>query len=224
MKKFLLALAFIILLGGIALSSRLIKINRISCSSQFGECNLNITDELGGIKLGSLKDSKEKINITLGKNKRVKEFVINYTPPKTLQVKVLERKPQVAILRKNASDYILVDREGVVLEEDSSTLLPIIIISEVGHSTEELTFAANLQYELFTNFNVNSSIMKKDHLLVNKDNVNFLLPLEGDLDVVLGSYNLILSWLKSEKEESRIEKVDAAREVDLRYKNPVMRI
>jgi len=224
MKKILLLLIILLVLVGILASPFFIKINNLNCTSQFGACSSDIKNDLDGIELGSLRDSKKKVQSTLLKHKKVKEFAINYTFPKTLNVVIVERKPQVAILRKNATNYILIDKDGTILEESDSTTFPIIAIQEVGHTNSELSFAANLQYELFINFNVNSSIMKKDHLLITKDGVNFLLPLKGDLDVVLGSYNLILSWLKSEKEKSRIDKVNAVYEVDLRYKNPVMRI
>lgn len=212
------------ILIGIVVSPMFININNINCTSQFGVCGDDIKTSLDSVILGNLKESKKNINNVLLKHRKIKEFAINYTFPKTLDVVIIERKPQVAILRKNATNYIVIDKDGVILEESDTTTYPTITIEDVGHTSSELSFASNLQHELFTNFDVNSSIMKTDHLLITKDGVNFLLPLEGDLDVVLGSYNLILSWLKSEKEKSRIDKVNAVYEVDLRYKNPVMRI
>jgi len=224
MKKLIILMLFIGLLGGVIFSSRLIQIKGISCESQYGPCSPDITKALEGVTLSNLQESRKNLEAVLQKNKKIKKYVINYTFPKTLKAQILERKPQVAVLRKNATNYILVDKEGIILEESENTPLPIITIAEVGHTSDELTFAANLQYELFTNFNVNSSIMNEDHLFITKDGIDFLFPLKGDLDEILGSYNLILSWLKSEKEESRIEQARSVTEIDLRYKNPVMRI
>ncbi len=217
MKKIILAILLVfIILVGIFLSERVIKIRNFECTSQYGPCSSNVLDSIE-VDEGSLYQSKKAIREKLTNNRLIKDFDFRFIPPSTMTVFVIEKKAVVATGREGEGTYELITEEGDVLREVSETQLPKIITREVI-SDKEIKFLSVLLRELSREDEVREGTVDKDSMVVKLSNgPKVILPLEGDPDVLLGSLELILSWLNREGEMTRIGIVD------LRYKNPVLR-
>ena len=70
-------------------------------------------------------------------------------------------------------------------------------------------------------YSINESIIENDYIKVKiKNYPQTLFSAEGDVDFLVGSIRLIFSRLNDEAEGIRMNEI---REIDLRYKNPVLR-
>lgn len=201
---------------------RLISIKKINCSSQYGPCNAQVLSELNKYQNTNYYKAKNEITKILKSSEYVSQFSVKYVLPDILTINLIEKKPSVALFVDNQK-YFLINQSGQVVDEVSETLLPKILPEaeinldltvgqEVG---SELKFAVLLMQKAYFIYNVSQSQMGNDSLsFVLSDGKKVIFPLEGDMDVLFGSLQLILSRLNTEANYSII---------DLRFKNPVLR-
>ena len=218
MKKFILFVVFLILLGaGGFFLVRAIRISRVVCKSQFGPCQNDLDSKLQLAKGKGIFEAKAYLNDTLKKDSKILRFSVGFLLPSGFNVSVIEKKALVAFVPRGGGDFILVSGDGEILAHEKTSLLPkITSYLELDH--ERLVYAANLVSSLYIFYNVNSATIDNDGIKVSGINgMDVIFPLDGDRDVLLGSLSLILSRLPSVKEDTKIKVID------LRFKNPVLR-
>ncbi len=208
------------------LAPRLLIINNISCSNQYGSCSEILQQDLGAIKGKSLRKIKGLVVEMMKQNLFVKEYTLRYIIPDKIVVYVIVKKPKFTLKSNKNNALALIDQDGVVLGYSENTTLPVVVFSQgliaVGESvsTKEL-FALKLVSSMDYYYQVKEGTLIEDRLEVFLgDGVKVILPLEGDREVLLGSLKVVLSRLNENAKDAKIERVS---EIDLRFKNPVLR-
>jgi len=180
---------------------RLIRINKISCKSQYGECSLDLTERFAKLQGKSLFDARGAIGEELSGERTISDFMIQFKLPSNLVVNVLEKKPKYAL--KAGDTYALVDKEGLVIKIEKETPLPYIELAGVLP-------------------NVGGGRLENQSLVVElPQGLKVIFPLEGEKEVLLGALRVILDRLNESDKDSRIGK--EITEVDLRFQNPVLK-
>lgn len=219
-----------IVLGFVFYLPRKIIIKNIECESQYGNCSERVMVLLGNYVGQSLYESKKTINESLPSDVVRNTITFRYLYPSTLRIGVIETKPEFALGNMDKTDFRLVDTDGNVLSKVTGTSLPIVKIEsdlpEVGTVLDEnYIFALGLMRDLFRTYNLTEGVVTNNGLLVElPTKTNVLFPLEGDRDVLLGSFVLVINQLNTESSSSTMDKqVLVGKTVDLRFKNPVIR-
>ncbi len=201
---------------------KLVRITRIECSSQYGSCDAILADSLN--ISGNYKDVKKQINELLDKNVRVSSYTVQYKIPSILKVELNLIKPKYAI-RDLSNNCYLIDKNGVVIEISKESNLPTLI-NNVTYSTgqkisDKDNFALQLIEKVSWVYSVPVGTIENGSLLIMlKEGILVRFPLVGDSDVLVGSLRLIFSRLNDESEGIRMNEI---REIDLRFKNPILR-
>lgn len=202
---------------------KMIKINKIECSSQFGTCTKSY-------QLGDYSFVKKQIEADLNKDIQVSSYLIQYKIPSTIKIDLSLKRPKYAI--KNLSnDIYFIDKDGLVLT-NASELNFLYLTSDTTYTagqkiSDKEMFSLKLLEKVKLINNVTSAEIKKGTLELKIDD-RFLVkfPIEGDIDVLVGSLRLIFSRLNENSQGIKIENtvnISDVREIDLRFKNPVLR-
>lgn len=212
---FILFLAVLVIL--FLVIPRLLSINNVSCTNQYGSCGEEMQRDLEKIKGKSLKEVKELIAAMMSKNLFVKDYSYKYEIPDKIVVYVIVKKSKFTLQNSKDNSLALIDRDGVVLGFGENTTLPVVVFSgdsiAVGESVnaKEL-FSLNLISSMYYYYQAKKGIMVEDRLEVRlRDGVTVIFPLAGDRDVLLGSLKIVLS------------KIEGVSTIDLRFKNPVLK-
>ena len=196
---------------------RVIKITKIECLTQYGLCSDDLTKNVNSVLGRPLIIAKRELKKILKNYALAQKYSIRFKLPSILRTDIILAKPKFAIGKGDGSKSVLVDKGGFVLEEVSETNLPRILISGelpgVGEKVkEDKFFALNLVYGIYYLYQVKVGEIDVDRLIVNFPNgVKVIFPLEGDRDTLLGSLKLVFA------------KAENVKEIDLRYKNPIIR-
>lgn len=210
---------------------RVLKVNVITCQSQFGPCNRNLEVRIKRVedRKASLYETKRELQKILSNDILVSDFSLQFKLPGRLAINLLERKPKYALKIRGTNSYALVGKEGYVIYFQDATNLPVLIVSEpppnVGEVvSEEKLFALDLLYDMFSLYQVRTGAIENGSLVIElEQGPKVIFPLEGDREALLGSLRLILSKLNSDEQDSRIENVSGVSIIDLRFKNPVVK-
>lgn len=219
--SFVLIIIFICLTPSIIL--KLIKINKIECFSQYGDCGGVFDSKLSVV--GSYKDTKENLEQILKNNIKVKSYVIQYKIPGTLKIEIDLKKPKFAIKNKD-SRYYLIDEDRLILEISNDSNLPCLISNDfnknIGDEVGDIDiFALKIIEKVAWLYSVKTGLLENNELKITlKEGIIVHFPLEGDIDELVGSLRLIFSRLNDEGEGIRMEDI---REIDLRFNNAVLR-
>ena len=127
---------------------------------------------------------------------------------------------------KSSSVFCPIDKDGVCLRIETTTNLPLVEIEgnppNVGDKIDSgQLFALEIIYSLFSYLGVKEGMLVEGRLEAEVEGYRVIFPLQGDRSVLLGSLELILSRLKSEGKDSKID-YTAVSKIDLRFKNPVL--
>lgn len=223
-----LVIGALLLLGipGIFLSlPALVKVNHLDCKSQYGPCGAALEEKIKKSEGLSLRGAKGTLGSLLKNEVGIEDFSIQYKIPDRLVVDVILTKPKFALKKEGQPQFVLIDKEGIALRWEDSTNLPFVEtggevpnVGEIAQSRE--IFALNLMYDVFSAYEIQMGKITDDSLVIDMEGgLTVLFPLEGDKDVLTGSLALILAKLKLHPQDSRIN----VREIDLRFKNPVLR-
>lgn len=219
--KVLVIIAILLVLAGLLLAARRLKVEKIVCRSQFGPCSETLLQSLAkfrGVPAFEVIGSAKK---TLSLDRKVSKFRVRYLFPETLAIDVVERKAEVALGKQGFDGYVLVDKDGYVLAVEKNTSLPIINVMDNQNInflpgtkiSDNLFFAEKLMKYIFTLYSVKLAVYYGDRVEAKLNSgQKVIFPISGDVEVLIGSLNLILS-----RGEIRMG------EIDLRYKNPVIR-
>lgn len=212
---FILFLAAVVML--FVVIPRILPINIISCTNQYGSCSEELRRDLEKIEGKSLKEIKELIEGMMSKNLFVKDYSYKYEIPDKVVVYVIVKKPKFILQNSNDNSFALIDRDGVVLGYGENTTLPVVVYSGESVALRERVnakelFSLNLISSMYYYYQAKKGIMVEDRLEVRmRDGVTVIFPLAGDREVLLGSLKVVLS---------KIERVST---IDLRFKNPVLK-
>lgn len=218
LKTGIFILFFAVIVMSFLVIPRILPINNISCSNQYGSCDEALEQDLETIKGKSLKETKKLVVGILKQNLFVKEYTLRYEIPDKIRIYTIAKKAKFALKNIEADTYALVDQDGMVLGFGENSTLPKVVFAGkyagVGESVgEKELFALNLISSMYYYYQVKEGIMVEDGLEVRmSDGVTVTFPLEGDREVLLGSLKII--------KDSKITKVRA---IDLRFKNPVLK-
>jgi hypothetical protein len=223
-KKLIGIIAVFLPVLALVLSPFFVKVTKVECSSQYGPCSENIETNAGKIVGKSLFSAKANVKKELKDNFEVERFTTQFNIPSTLKVFVVIKKPSFALKNEAVSEIDLVDSEGNVVATTSESSLPSVVTTNVlakpGEKVgeNELT-ALKLIAGVYQMYQVSSGKIEGDSLrIVLPSGLRVIFPIQAgaDTDLLLGSLRLI---------ESKIESDSPGfyGEVDMRYKNPVLR-
>ncbi len=202
-----------------------VKISKIECSSQLGQCDDQIINSLELIVNNNLRQGKTKAKEILDQDLQVSSYLIQYQIPSTLKIDIVIKKPKFAIANSN-NQIFLIDKDFKVLNITDKTELNVLKNSNSDYKigdiiSEKDKFALILLEKINFLYSINESIIENDYIKVKiKNYPQTLFSAEGDVDFLVGSIRLIFSRLNDEAEGIRMNEI---REIDLRYKNPVLR-
>lgn len=173
-----------------------------------------------------LKSTKKQLSEILKDSFLVENFLIQYKLPSTIELDIVVKKPKFAIKDKNSNTYYLLDRDGVVLEQNSLTNIPFVSVQGTKlimgeKAPDKLIFANQIMYEFNWLYKIDGGEIVDDGLFVQLESGHLVIfPLQGDVDSLIGAIRLINSRLNESNNGIRMENVH---EIDLRFKNPVIR-
>lgn len=220
MKKVLRVIVLVVLIGlvfgAIYFVIKSVKIQSITCESQYGECTSHLESQISNVKNKNLFDTRNNLITLLKNEKSVLDYSVNFKLPFSFEVNVLERKAIAAIILTDGQ-FALIDKDGILIDKVKKTSLPKVS-SSIPLEQDKIVYIANLMAEIYTFYRIDNGKVTADGIEVdNIDGKKILFPLEGDRDKLLGALILIISRLPSVKEASTISTID------LRFKNPVLR-
>ncbi len=210
-------------------SVRSINLQSLSCQNQYGTCNEDILLGLQSLVGNRLIGAHKDISKILTNDRRVESFAVHYKPFTSIHVDYIEKSAQFALENREYQTYAILDNNGTVIELVETSVLPSVVtantLPNIGEKVpDDVYFAIRLASKLRPQYEMSTFVLKNKHLEVSGiDDYTLLFPLDGDIDLLIGSMTLILSRLKQSQEEFRIEDNRKIREIDLRFKNPVLR-
>ncbi|PIP57575.1 hypothetical protein COX03_02320 [Candidatus Woesebacteria bacterium CG22_combo_CG10-13_8_21_14_all_39_10] len=196
---------------------RIVRVRVVECYNQYGLCSSDFMAKVNLASGKSINDAKKMVAEEFKNTKLIDNYSFRFKLPATLRIDILLKKPKYALLNKNTNEIAVLDNKGTVLEKTDKTNLPYVVTGDnlpnVGEVVEsKKTFALELLYSIYYLYQVKSGEIVKDslELSIPKEG-KIIFPLEGERDILLGSMKLILS------------RAGKFKEIDLRYKNPVIR-
>jgi hypothetical protein len=222
-KKYLIALAIIVPVLAILLSPLFIKV-KVSCKSQYGECGEEIDTKLNAISGKSWSRANKEVAKILKNERLVSDFSTQFKLPSNLEVNILLKKPEFALFSTQTNTFALIGYGGDVLSISDKASLPRVVTGSslpgVGDRVEGRTLTAlKLVAGVFEMYQIEKGEMGDNSLVVDlAGGLRVLFPLEDkDPEVLLGTLRLIVSRITTEELSGKY------REIDLRFKNPVLR-
>lgn len=229
LKIIIFALIIIIIVSPFFLLPRIIKIEKITCMSQYGPCGEDLQLKLSDLKGLTLKETNRKIRNILDDNVIIEEYLSQYKFPQSVSINLIITKTLYALKNKDEDKVVLIDSGGVVVSKANTSNLPTLItpadLPATGKKVDEqILFALDVLYDMKSSYQVNEGVIIDGYLSLDLESgQKVLFPLTGDREVLIGSLSLILSRLNRKEEESRIEEIQEIKIIDLRFKNPILK-
>lgn len=215
-----------LVIGALFIPEHVLRINRIECRSQYIECDPQIVKKLDGVMGKSLYAAKSQVQSILKNESSVSKFSIQFKLYQTIKVNLLIKKPRFAIQDSESKKTALITSEGEVVAISEDTSLPKVRKNEklknVGEKvSDQDLFCLRILDSLFYSYQINQGEIIEGGFKVHfPDGFDVIFPLSGDKERTLGALSFILSGLKQDNKDLRIEDI---RIIDLRFKNPVVR-
>ena len=229
MKITLFIILSAILLSTFAFTAnKYFTIKEITCKNQYGPCDQRLSTRLKDLEGRNYLSMRSLIEDTISQEPSVKGYSTQLKLPDNLEVSVVRQKAKFALKTHNEV-YILVSDEWKILEMVNSSSLPYIVVDSFSGSvgdkvSSEQLFALKLIESLFFSYSISEGKLDQEMIEVRlKNRIKVLFPRQGDVQVLLGSLELINSRLKEEGKDSKIDKVQEISQIDLRYDNPVIK-
>ncbi len=206
-------LVLVIIILSLVFLSKAFTINSIQCTSE-GSCDGEVVGLLESQKGKNYFAAKKSLGDSLSSHPKVESYEIHFAVPSTLSLSLIQKKEAFG-LKFAQNRYLLFDEDASLIGESESTDLPYATVLGVPLDNE-LVFGVKLMLELVKYYGAENMRVDKNGfyaVLPNRGEVTF--PLSGDVDVVLGSLEAVLSQLNRSPQNHTIT-------IDLRYKNPVV--
>jgi hypothetical protein len=226
-KKSALLMLAVVFVYFIYMIPSMIIIKTAVCRNQAGECSEKVLSEIEKVEGENLRYAKRKLNEYFENEKLIKDHSIRFQLPPSLVINAIERTPKFTLKDTISKETVLVDEEGFLLESVENFDLPVIEIEGINNFSErvdsKILFAGNLLYRLESYHQLTQRLIADDSLIIElDDSIRVIFPLEGDGQLLLGALRLVNSQLNSGAKDSTIMK-SMVKEIDLRFKNPVLR-
>jgi cell division septal protein FtsQ len=184
----------------------------------------------GRIEGNNLYSAKGQVKQVVADNLKVSDYSVQFKLPDTLEIFLIERKAKFAFKNADRSNFVMVNKDGMVISYAEVTNLPHIIIAngeyKVGDRVEDDTlFSLELLFDVYSVYKVRSAKLRDDSLVIELvQGTNVIFPKEGDRKVLVGSLNLMMSAFNSIDSQTEAGNVNIREKtIDLRYNNPVIR-
>jgi len=205
---------------------KFVIIRRVECESQYGPCSINITKGLDSFKDLSFKGAKRKILFELSQNLFISDYSVRYAFPDTIKIYVVEDRPRYALKDSESSDFALVDQKGLVLTHSKETNLPQVAsfgTPAIGSRvTQEQLLALNIVYDVYYLYKIKDASIQENEFVVELDGgPKIIFPLDGDRETLVGTLNFLLTNIGRVEKDSKSHSLIS--EIDLRFRNPVLR-
>lgn len=226
MRKILITVVLCFLVMSVILTPRFIKVKSITCSSQYGPCHAQLKNDLDNVGEMPYRKVQNAVRKILAANPQVEKYSLHFQLPSTLEINVIEKKADIAFVKEGNEKYEIVDTAGNVLGEATETQLPKIVVRDTDLTNDQKKFTAGLLKELFRLYSTKLGHIENGGMVVETSvGPQVIFPLDGDIDLLLGKMQFVLSWLNSQGAGSTIEGLSGNRVkvIDLRFKNPVLR-
>lgn len=222
MKKAFYFVTAVVAVGVFVFGLQQIRIRKVECVNQVGQCSAEVLEVIEEFRGKSYSEARDSLARKFSGNPRLESFKISISLPDVLVVNTVERVPEIAA-KFGENSYFLFDKNGISLGEVSESSLPVIVVYEVPVG-EKFSFAVRLSREVMKYYRGRDMKVDKYGLYGKVQNgVEVALPLEGDIDVLLGALEVILSQLNGKTENPTISlESGKSFKIDLRYKNPVI--
>jgi hypothetical protein len=219
-KKIFIILLIVGSLTLLVLGYKSVKVERIECQSQFGPCDEETNGALSAYEGKTLLVSYTGVRRELNNNLKVSHYTVKFLDPRTIQTRVTQRKPQVAVIAEGENKYHLYSKDGILLETEEETQLPVVRIMDISVITkEQMNFVIEMAHALNQTYNVNAIVIQQGGMEFEvTGSPKIIFPVQGDIDVLLGSLTFVLSQLNSQLGDFRMEFID------FRFKNPVIKV
>lgn len=201
---------------------RSLTVVAVECTTNQSPCRSEIVEALNAVRGVSLIAANTKIKEAL-LHPAIQTYDVSFVFPRSYKVVIVEKEPAFAI-KKRDDEYVLVSQDGAVLGSTQATGLPTIIVGDASVEDQLILAAGKLLTAVGKEKNVKVGTVDSLGLVVDlPEGIRVYLPTDRDLDVTVGSLLLTLSWLNKSAEGSRIVSEREIREIDFRFKNPVLR-
>lgn len=225
--RFRILVAFSLILLFLLILPYLVTVKDVRCNSQFGSCSPHIvsgTDELVGV---TYKNLEKQIALNDVLQSEVDAFTYYFIPPSQLVVNVIEKKGAIAVRSEAEEEFHIVSLDQTFISTAENTQLPKLYIDSSDYIDHpDFGFCIELLSSLSQYYSVNEAIWTNNSfLIVYNESTEIVFPTQGDIDVLLGSLEVMLFRLNSALQNSKISNVSADKihTIDLRYKNPIIK-
>jgi len=218
-KKILKILLILLIFAGLTFAYKKLVLFSVECQSQYGPCDNDIISELEQYKGESIFTSYGKINNLLRSSNKVINFEIKFISPLKLFAHISQRKPSIAVIANGDKNYHLYSQDGFLLSQVENTQLPTIEIQDYSVISEIQTkFIIEMAHMLNQTYNINNIIVRDGGMEFEiPGSPKIIYPIQGDIDVLLGSLRFVLSQLNTQLGDFTMESVD------FRFRNPIIR-
>ncbi|OGM58312.1 hypothetical protein A3A75_04755 [Candidatus Woesebacteria bacterium RIFCSPLOWO2_01_FULL_39_10] len=198
------------------------------CESQYGPCNDNISEKISKLEGLKLYNIKKSVRQFFDDEPYVSEFSYQFQLPSRLHIQVVEKKPKFALNNSSQRLTALVAKDGKVLSLKESSTLPTLdidsVLPKVGEKvSSENLFALEIVYALTHDYKIKTAKVNESHLVIEvMGGPRVIFPLEGDMDLLLGSFVLLVNGSGNLMKDLKIDGLEG-KIVDFRFKNPVIR-
>lgn len=231
MKRIIIGGIFlgVIAVGVYFIVEQKLVIRNMECRNQYGDCNAEIERDLLEFIGKPYFRAKKDIEEYLTQNNLVSTFSIQLVFPDEIEIELVEEKAMFSLYSRLSSNYANISGAGKVLSWTKISSLPMAAIDEDLPETgavleDHEIFALQIIADIYNMYQIDSPILKEDHLEVVVDrSYKVLLPYEGEREAVVGEMIFIINSLNDERIISKMEERADVKFIDLRFKNPVLK-
>lgn len=223
------------LVWAVASLPKFVLLSSIECTSQFGPCGDDLNQYLAEYKKQPIFDAKGKLSAELSNNPSISKFAVRVKLPDKLDVSVIQKKAVYGILGPHG-DTALADSSGKILSYKEDSLLPHLKIQSqppsVGENVDDQTmFGLKLLSYMNSIYQTREGSLDDNGVYFElKNGPKIVFPSDGEAKELVGGVVLIINELNKQQHESRMKEgqdlsnCGSACTVDLRFRNPVVRL
>lgn len=221
-KLLFLPIFIVLVILAFYLFPKFIKIQKIECQTQFGECEKVLIDKFSIVPGQNLAQAQKNFKIATNSEIVIVDSRSQFVLPNLFKIYLVLKTPKYAI-RVNDTAYALVGEDGYVISLLGSTNYPYLTGEFPSYSvgeavSEEVHFALEILRNVNYLYLTNSAKLENSSLHIElEDGTRVIFPLEGNVRALVGSLRLIVS------EKKELSESLSLKQIDLRFKNPVLK-